>query len=233
VVQKQYSCDHVVPVEQEPRHHLVIANEFVRAFAVEIAPLDRTLCHHHTHDYLMYVAGDAQIVSAPRDGEPKTHTCRDGDCEISPAGLVHVVENLRGAKFRNLLVELLPAVGELQRGSDPTMKVGNGVVEAIFEEGQISVWSLELEPRAQAEADGPAIFATPYGERLFPEDPGDNAHNMGWIAADRRGLLRSQLERPLRAIVFQLGRAQEQPVSVRKRAGEPIRSLRAHAKEPD
>jgi hypothetical protein len=232
VGQKQYSCDHVVPVELEPRHHLVIANEFVRAFAVEIAPLDRTLCHHHTYDYLMFVAGDAQIVSVPRDGEPKTHTYRDGDCEISPAGLVHVVENARGTAFRNLLVELLPAVGELQRGDDPTIKVGNGVVEAIFEEGRISVWSVELEPRAQAEAGGPAIFATPYGERLFPEDPGD-VHNMGWIASETRGLLRSQLERPLRAIVFQLGRANEQLTAVRKRAGEPLKSLRACADEPE
>jgi len=231
--EKPNPCDHVVPIEEEPHHHLVIANEFVRVFAVEIAPHERTLCHHHAHDYLMYVAGDAQIVSAPRDGEPKTHTYHDGDCEASPAGMVHVVENLTDASFRNLLVEFLPRLGDLQRGGDPTIKVGNGVVEALFEEGRISVWSLELEPGAQAEAGGPAILATPYGERLFPEDPSDIAHSMGWIASDRCGLLRSQLKRPLRAIVFQLGRTEEQLAAVRKRAGEPIKSLRAHAEEPE
>ena len=239
MAQKQYPCEHVVPTEQEPRHHLVIANEFVRAFAVEIAPHDRTLCHHHAHDYLMYVAGDAQIVSAPRDGEPKTHTYQDGDCEVSPAGLVHVVENLTNTSFRNLVVELLPGMGELQCGGDPTITIGNGEVEAIFEEERISVWSLDLGPGAQAEADGPAIVAIPYGERLHPRDPGDitvkadNVHSMGWIASDRCGLLRSRLERPLRAIVFQLGRTEEQLAAVRKRAGEPIRSLRAYAEEPE
>ena len=232
MAQDTYSCGHVVPIDEEPRHHLVIANDFVRAFAVEIAPHDRTLCHHHEHEYLMYAAGDAQIVSAPREGEPKTRTYHDGDCELSPPGLVHVVENLMDASFRNLLVEFLPGLSDLQRGGDPKIKVGNGVVEALFEEGRISVWSLELGPGAQAEADGPAILATPYGERLFPEDPGDIAHNMGWIASDRCGLLRNQRERPLRAIVFQLGRTEEQLTAVRKRAGEPIKSLRAHGEEP-
>jgi hypothetical protein len=237
--EKPNPCDHVVPIEEEPRHHLVVANEFVRAFAVEIAPHDCTLCHHHAHDYLMYVAGDAQIVSAPRDGEPKTHTYHDGDCEASPAGLAHIVENLTDTSFRNLLVEFLPGLGELQRGADPRITIPNGVVETIFEEGRISVWSLELDPGAQAEADGPAIVATPYGERLVPKDPGDitvkadNVHNMGWIASDRCGLVRNQLERPLRAIVFQLGRTEEQLAAVRKRAGEPIKSLRAHADEPE
>ncbi len=101
----------MVPIEQEPRHHLVIANEFVRFFVVEIAPHDRTLCHHHAHDYLMYVMGEAEIMSAPRDGEPKTLTYHDGDCELSSAGLVHVVENLRETKFGNLLVELHARAG--------------------------------------------------------------------------------------------------------------------------
>jgi hypothetical protein len=51
-----YDCKHVVEIEQEPRHHLVFSNEFVRGFAVEIAPHERSLCHHHPHDYLLYVA---------------------------------------------------------------------------------------------------------------------------------------------------------------------------------
>ena len=104
----RYPCDQVVPIEQEPRHHLVIENEFVRAFAVEIAPHDRTLCHHHPHDYLLYVAGDAEIVSAARDEEPKRLSYRDGECELLAAGLVHVVENSRDTPFRNIVVELLP-----------------------------------------------------------------------------------------------------------------------------
>lgn len=97
MVQKPYSCEHVVEIEDEPRHHLVVENEFVRAFAVEVGPHDRTLCHRHNHDYLMYVASIADIISAPQDKTPETHLYYDGECELSPAGMVHVVENLTDA----------------------------------------------------------------------------------------------------------------------------------------
>ena len=62
-----YSCEHVVALEQEPRHHLIVDSEFVRGFAVEIAPHDRTLCHQHHYDYVLYIVGDAEVLSAPRD----------------------------------------------------------------------------------------------------------------------------------------------------------------------
>ncbi len=119
---QHYPCAHVVPIEQEPRHHLVIENELVRAFAVEIAPHDRTLCHHHPHDYLLYVAGDGEIISAARDEEPKQFSYRDGECELSPAGLVHVVENLGDTAFRNVVVEFLPKASSLRRGPEPVAK---------------------------------------------------------------------------------------------------------------
>ena len=54
-----YDCSQPVEIEDEPHHHLIIANEYVRALAVEIPPHVRTLCHHHPHDYLLYVASGA------------------------------------------------------------------------------------------------------------------------------------------------------------------------------
>ena len=77
----------------------MIENEFVRAFAVEIAPYDHTLCHHHPHDYLLYVVGDGEIVSAARDEEPKKLSYSDGECELLEAGMVHVVENLSDTRI--------------------------------------------------------------------------------------------------------------------------------------
>jgi hypothetical protein len=225
VVQNQYPCKDVVAIDEEPHHRRVMANEFARVFLVEIAPHERTLCHHHAHDYLMYVAGDAQIVSAPRDGEPKTQSYHDGDCELSSAGLIHVVENLRETKFRNLLVELLPRLDELRRGGDPRIVAGNGTVEAIFQEGRISVWPVEMDLDGQAEVHGPAIVATL---------DADSVMDISWIPAVR-GLLRCDrlLRRPLRAILFQLGRTEERLAAVLERTDEPIKSLRAHADEPE
>ena len=230
MTENQYPCEHVVPIEEEPRHRPVIANEFVRAFAVEIAPHERTLCHHHAHDYVMYVMGDAQIVSMPRDGEPKTHTYHDGDCELSSLSLVHVVENVKDTTFRTLLVELLPGLGELQRGGDPRIVVGSGAVDAIFQEERISVWSVEMNSNTQVEACGPAIVA-----RLFKEERTakiNQVSDITWIESGR-SVLESDSGRTVRAIVFQLGRTEEQLAAVRRRTDEPIKSLRAHADEPE
>lgn len=206
-----YSCEHVVPVEQEPRHHVVIANEFVRAFAVQIAPHDRTLCHHHEHDYLMYVAGDAQIVSAPRDGEPKTHTYHDGDCELSPAGLVHVVENLRGMKFRNLLVELLPGLGELRRGSGPTNASGDIKISPRFDDELVSVSLLQLESGSQAETCGPAIVASPYENEVELAAPQsarklEQFGDLAWIEPRVKATLRNNVDHPAKIVLIGLGR---------------------------
>ena len=161
MAQSQYPCEHPVPIEEEPRHHLVIANEFVRAFAVEIAPHDRTLCHHHAHEYLMYVAGDASIVSAPRDGEPQRHTYRDGDCELSPPGLVHVVENLSDTKFRNLLVELVGAT-RVSHAGGMVRTSGDVNVSQRFGDGRLSVLVMELQSGSQVEVSGAAVVASPY-----------------------------------------------------------------------
>ncbi len=163
-----YDCKHVVEIEQEPRHHLVLSNDFVRGFAVEIAPQERSLCHHHPNDYLLYVASGTEIVSAARDEEPKRLSYRDGECELLEAGLVHVVENLGDKPFRNVVVELLPRAGELQRGAGPYVIRGQAVAAPIFDHERAAIFSLEIEPGAEIEVSGPAVVATPYGNKLNP-----------------------------------------------------------------
>ena len=208
--QKRYPCEHVVPVEQEPRHHLILANEFVRFFVVDIAPHERTLCHHHAHDYLMYVAGDAEIVSAPRAGAPKTLTYHDGDCEVSSAGLVHVVENIRDTRFRNLLVEFLPGVGDLRRGAALTLAQEDVKIRPCFDDQRASVSLLQLENGSQVEISGPAILASPYGSEVEVVAPrsirvlktfGDTA----WIEPGARAMLRNRARHPARAVSIALG----------------------------
>jgi len=209
--ENRYPCDNIVLIEQEPRHHLVIVNEFVRAFAVEIAPHDRTLCHHHAHEYLMYVAGDAQIASAPRDGEPATHTYHDGDCELSPPGLIHVVKNLRDTEFRNLLVEFLPEFGDLRRGPVPTTTSVHVTISPRFEDKLSSVFLLQMDTGLQVEISGPAIVATPYNNPLeFAASQSsprtlERFTDLVWIAPYIRARLRNPAASPARAVLVALG----------------------------
>jgi len=233
-----YDCKHVVEIEQEPRHHLVFSNEFVRGFAVEIAPHERSLCHHHPHDYLLYVASGAEIVSAARDEEPKQLSYRDGECELLEAGLVHVVENLSGTPFRNVVVELLPRAAPLRRGAGPDIIRGEAKVTPIFDGERAAVFSLEIEPGAEIEVSGPAVVATPYGNRLNPDAVGNIevksnlVCDLAWIPPRREAVLWGCREGPERAIVFQVGATNEE-FSAEPKSHDPVRSLRARADEPE
>lgn len=206
-----YNCSHVVEIEQEPQHHLVIQNNFVRAFAVEIAPHTRTLCHRHPHDYLLYVANGAEIVSAARDEEPKTLSYRDGECELSAAGLVHVVENLSDKPFRNVVVEFLPPAASLRRGADPARVAGQAKISSVLEEAPGGVFEIEMEPEAEMEIAGPAVLASPYSARVTVKEledfdiPLDEFRKLMWVCAPRKVGLRNSGSAAARVIVFQVG----------------------------
>jgi quercetin dioxygenase-like cupin family protein len=208
---KRYPCKHVVPIEQEPRHHLVIENEFVRAFAVEIAPHDRTLCHHHPHDYLLYVVGDGDIVSAARDEEPKKLSYRDGECELSPAGLVHVVENLRDTPFRNVVVELLPGTGSLRRGDDPKVIAGEASVTEYFADEQAAIFMIAMDIGSEVEVHGRIVVASPYEHEvdLVTRERTSKLsrfNELVWLGGSNETLLRSKQDAKARVVVFTVGR---------------------------
>lgn len=236
-------CEHVVPIEGEPRHHLVFENEYVRVFAVEIAAHDRTLCHHHRHDYLLYVASDAEVVSTARGEAPKQLNYQDGECEMSKAGLTHVVENLGESPFRNVVVELLPRVTETRRGAAPgdfdsEIAGFEARCTEMLNEGQAAIFQVEIEPGANITVSGPAIVAAPYSNNLSPAAVGqikvvqNEICDLAWIPPERRAVLWGCWEHAERAIVFQLGRDDEQdlPAAVERNS---TRSLRAQADEPE
>jgi len=221
VDENPYSCEHVVPIEEEPRHHLVIANEFVRAFAVEIAPHERTLCHHHAHDYLMYVAGIADIVSAPQGRDPETRLYKDQECAIAPGGLTHVVENLRDTPFRNIVVEFLPEPNNLRRAAalwpgrpdEGAFEIGGKLVRVrqLFNDATTAaVCAVSITRGREIKICGPAIVASPYDYKLEIE----TAHavinlsafrNLAWLDPGSESVLRNLGAAVGRAVVFQLG----------------------------
>ena len=208
---QRYSCEHVVAMELEPRHHLIIDNEFVRGFAVEIAPHDRTLCHQHQHDYVLYIAGDAEVLSAPREGEPQTFKYTDEECDFSAAGLVHVVENLSDTKFRNLVVELLPGVAGLRRGQDPKAILGEVAWDQRFTEELASVFVLNMGSDSEVAVCGPAILASPYehktevsglgGERIIINDFRD----LAWLSPSLEFRVKNLADAPARVVVIAVG----------------------------
>ncbi len=215
--EKRYSCEHVVEIAQEPRHHLVIENEFVRAFVVEVAPHDRTLCHHHPHDYLLYVVGDGEIVSAARDEEPKKLSYRDGECELLEAGMVHVVENLSDTAFRNVVVELLPGGDRLRRGVEPIPIAGEVNTTRSFDDERAAILLLEMERGSEVLICGPVVVAgSSDGEDRRELDSIDRLNyfnGLAWIPAGKKVRLQTPANAVRRALLFQVGRVDERSVA--------------------
>lgn len=206
-----YDCNRVVEIEDEPQHHLIIANEYVRALAVEVPPHTSTLCHHHPNDYLIYVARGAEIISAARGEEPKKLNYGDGECELSPAGLVHVVENLGDTAFRNVVVELLPGANRLKRGAGPAGIAGEAGIERIFQHERGAIYSVAMNAGAKVEIAGPAVIACPHGGEIMMKElddfdiPLDDFRKLTWVCAPRRVSIRNVGQAAAEAVVFHVG----------------------------
>lgn len=205
-----YDCSRPVDIADEPHHHLIIANEYVRVFAVDVPPRTRTLCHSHPHQYFLYVAAGAEIVSAARDEEPKRLKYVAGECELSKAGLVHVVENLGDTAFRNIVVELQPRATELRRGVEAVPLSGEVASESLLREDLGEVVILDLSVGAEVEIAGPAVLAAPYGPVMLREVeaydiPLDDFRKLMWVCAPRKVWIRNEGVPSAKVVLVRVG----------------------------
>src|SRR5438309_10753180 len=91
----------VVPITQEEHHHLVLENEYVRVFHVEVAPHSETKFHRHDMDYVFVTLGDS-VVESERVGEkPMKLELKDGDTRFTKGGFAHKAVNLSDKPFVN------------------------------------------------------------------------------------------------------------------------------------
>ena len=205
------SCENVVAVADEPHHHLVIDNEWLRAYAVELGPGQSTLCHLHSLPHLMYVAGDAEIVSSPKDGEARKHHYLDMYCEFSPAGLQHFVENLAATPFRNLIFEVLPAADSRRRAGLPFANAAGVRARTLYSGESICAQYLELSSGAQTQVTGPAIVATAYDDVIEFISPERGARKLQdfqqleYVPEGSTGLVRCETGKPARVVVVSIG----------------------------
>jgi hypothetical protein len=103
-----------VPISEEHHHHLVLANEFIKAYEVEVPPHDATLLHRHDQDYIYVVFGEADITNAV-EGKPeiKAHLV-DTTVNFAKGPFAHVARVDGNKIFRNITVQLLQPQGEVK-----------------------------------------------------------------------------------------------------------------------
>ncbi len=206
-----HSCENVIAVADEPHHHLEIDNDWVRAYAVEIGPFQSTLCHLHALPYLLYVAGEADILSVPRNRDAEKHHFAPDYCEFAPAGLEHVVENLGDRPFRNLIFEVLSATEKLHRAGASFGQAAGVRVTPLYSGDFICAQRIDLNPGSQTQVTGPAIVTSPYEDtvELISPERGTRKlqrfRELEYLASGSTGLLRCESGGPARVLVVTLG----------------------------
>lgn len=101
-----------VPLPQEPHHHLVLENEYVRVFRVSVPAHAATLLHQHDVPYLYISLGPADVVNAVQ-GRPEGRIVMvDGQLGYSPGHFAHIARTDAGSTFDNVTIELLHPQGE-------------------------------------------------------------------------------------------------------------------------
>lgn len=102
----QSTAPSIVPITKEPSHHMVLDNEYVRVFYVEVPPHAETQYHQHDKDYIFVTLGDASVDSV-RVGEKPVHLdLKDGDVQFSKAPFAHKAVNVSVKPFRNYTIEI-------------------------------------------------------------------------------------------------------------------------------
>ena len=164
-----------VPIEQEPRHRLVFANEFVRVLDVMLPPL--YVSQHHTHTY-----DNVAVTILPGIDGPQGQG-RIGFAGYARGGYSHVITNPNIAPMRFIAVEL--------RGPDHSAEldaVPQDAHHTVLANGKVRISRISLSAGEKLEAhqhadgyvsvivrggDGPGIWKWhPAGEPAATVDPG-------------------------------------------------------------
>ena len=96
-----------VSIKEEPHHHLILENAYVRVFRVEIISPDATLLHRHDTPYAYMSIGKADFINAV-EGKPDAQVkMANGQLGYSKGGFSHIVRTTNDTPFYNITVELL------------------------------------------------------------------------------------------------------------------------------
>jgi quercetin dioxygenase-like cupin family protein len=181
----QKSNEAEVPVENEPHHHLVFENEYVRVFKVEVPPHQETLVHRHKRDYVVVTIGDATVTNAVVGKEPRKWNFKDGDVTFLEAtgekSFAHKAVNESDRPFRNFTIEMKHASKAEKKDGDTTILASDRFAVLRVTHGEeISCYS--DQPCLGVYLSGPASF---WKDGLLEKktlEPGD----VYWISNSRR-----------------------------------------------
>jgi len=146
---QQVAAPVAVPLDQEPLHHLFLANDTVRVFKTEVPAGGRTLLHQHDRDYVFVTLGDSDVINV-RQGEPARQLkLKDGDTAFTKGGFAHVAINADKQKpFRNITIEIMKAAPDANPDPPRTLAGAGMSVTWMVDNDRAHAELIELEPGA-------------------------------------------------------------------------------------
>ena len=139
-----------IEITAEPNHHLLLENNFVRVFKVELAPHAAMILHNHRHDYFFTSIGPSHIENDVAGKPPADRTFRDGETFFVPGDFAHTAKNLSGQTFRVVAVEILQdqkAKLSYKWNEDRGLHILNGgTTDILFVKDGARVTDVQLNP---------------------------------------------------------------------------------------
>jgi len=138
-----------VPMEKEPRHHVVFENEALRVVEPSIPPGDTTLEHLHAHDDATVCISGAhlRVRRQGADWGPVGEPCRLGQInatEYAGKPASHTVQNTGSGVFRLAVVENLRESGW---STNPPLLAASTVLAK--ETRAFQIYEVTLDPRSR------------------------------------------------------------------------------------
>lgn len=207
-----------VAITAEPSHHIVLDNEDVRVFKVEVAPHTATLMHRHKHDYIAVTIGDAHISNEVEGKSPVEVTLHDGGTGFTSGNFAHIARNLSDQPFRNVTIELMQDEKLKQTPSHWPEESGEktfpgGRSKILFVKDGVRVSEVNLEPGATTPLhhhDGPhlAVAITDLDLRSDVEGHGAKSEKMraadvAWLPGNLTHTVTNQSKNPARLVTIE------------------------------
>jgi hypothetical protein len=129
-----------LPIGEETHHELLLKNDYVNVYGVNIPAQDATLPFHHDQPYLAISIGPSDVEMTANDTPQERQTFRDGDTAYIPDPGTIVVRPTGDRAYRGVALELLKPQGGV--------RFGDGSVRATA--GQTTLQSPKSQTRKQA-----------------------------------------------------------------------------------
>jgi quercetin dioxygenase-like cupin family protein len=131
----------VVPVGEEPRHHVVFENKYVRVIDAAIPPGDTTLFHTHSVNNIPVVIAGGNLRTEILGGKITESSVETGGAWFAPATYTHSISNIGKTPVRFIDAEILSAPPAASTATNTGTVPGRTLV---LENEQVRIYSVKL-----------------------------------------------------------------------------------------